>query len=62
MCRCSGVIRAKIGFRLRDQETWKLEHGKDENKKWLERDAQAIVRENERRLREAGSTVPQDSA
>ena len=43
------MVKRRLGWRLRDPEAWKVELGPPEDWERLEREARALVAENERR-------------
>lgn len=48
------MVKRRLGWKLRDPEAWKVEMGRPENRARLEREAMALVAENERRRKAAG--------
>ncbi|KII86734.1 hypothetical protein PLICRDRAFT_55645 [Plicaturopsis crispa FD-325 SS-3] len=50
-----GMIKRQLGFKLRDPDAWKVEIGKDENRRRLDEEAHALREENIRRRTESDS-------
>lgn len=56
-----GMVKRKLGWKLRDPEAWKVENGKEEHRKELDAMSAEIRKENDRKTKDADPTHANES-
>ena len=56
----AGLAKKRLGFKLKNEDGWRAEDGKEKNREWLDRMAKNIEEENARRRASAEKSEDRD--